>query len=439
MSKRKWGPGMLVTAAFIGPGTVLMASKSGAELGFGLLWVVLFSVLAAIIFQEMSARLGIVTGEDLSVALRRSTRVRWLNWTVTGLVLSAVLVGNAAYQAGNIAGATTGLQTLTGMSKEVWAIIIALIAGTVLWIGRLELLQNVLIALVAFMSVLFLLSAILVKPDLGAVARGLFVPGFDSSSVMMVIGLLGTTVVPYNLFLHSRSAVETWYDKQADDDGVRDSIRQARKDTVWSIALGGLITMSILVTASAAFYEKGISLKSLPDVAAQLKPVLGSTSEVIFCLGLTAAGLTSAITAPLAAGFVAAGCFGWGRDLREWKTRLVMMVVVAFGVGAILFTAKGTSPDQIILFAQVANGLILPIVALFLILIMNRAGKLKSFRNGPLANILGMVVIIVVSLIAFRQYDSVRNKVMKWFQTEEVAEESTTSSPTSRPSGSEDH
>ena len=178
--------------------------------------------------------------------------------------------------------------------------------------------------------------------------------------------------------------------------------------------------MSILITASAAFYENGISLNGLPDVATQLKPVLGSTSEFIFCLGLTAAGLTSAITAPLAAGFVAAGCFGWGRDLRDWRTRSVMMLVVAFGVGAILFTAKGSSPDEIILFAQVANGLILPVVAVFLMWIMNRAEKLQSFRNGSLANLLGVVVIIVVSLIAFRQYDSVKGKMMKMFASDQT-------------------
>ena len=420
MSQRKWGPGMLVTAAFIGPGTVLMASKSGAGYGFGLRWVVLFSVLAAIVFQEMAARLGIVTGEDLSVALRKSTGTVWLSLLITGLVLSAVLIGNAAYQAGNIAGATTGLQTLTGVTREVWAILIALIAGTVLWIGRLELLQKVLIALVAFMSILFLLSAILVKPDLAAVAKGIFVPGFDPDAVMVVIGLLGTTVVPYNLFLHSRSAVDTWHEKNAKPEDVRRAIRQSRIDTALSIGLGGLITMSILITASAAFYENGISLNGLPDVATQLKPVLGSTSEFIFCLGLTAAGLTSAITAPLAAGFVAAGCFGWGRDLRDWRTRSVMMLVVAFGVGAILFTAKGSSPDEIILFAQVANGLILPVVAVFLMWIMNRAEKLQSFRNGSLANLLGVVVIIVVSLIAFRQYDSVKGKMMKMFASDQT-------------------
>jgi len=411
MNERKWGPGMLVTAAFIGPGTVLTASKSGAVYGFGLLWVILFSVIAAIIFQEMAARLGIVAGKDLSVFLRQASRSVWVSLLVTGLVLSAVLIGNAAYQAGNIAGATTGLQTLTGWPKQIWAILIAGIAASILWAGRLQLLQKVLIALVALMSILFLFSAILVRPDMGQVMRGLLVPSFDSGAVMMIIGLLGTTVVPYNLFLHSRSAVETWHQPDASDDQIRQALRQSRIDTVLSISLGGLITMAILITASAAFYQKEISLTKLPDIAEQLKPVLGATSEIIFCFGLTAAGLTSAITAPLAAGFVAAGCFGWGRDLRDPRTRTTMMLVVAFGLAPILLTDNGASPAQIILFAQVANGLILPFVAIFLLCVMNRSDKLGSFRNGPLGNGLAVIVIVVVGLIAFRQFVSIKDKL----------------------------
>ncbi len=418
MKKRKWGPGMLVTAAFIGPGTVTLASTCGAQFGYALLWVVVFSVLAAIVFQEMAARLGVVTGEDLSVALRNSSRSAWVRFLVVGLVVLAVLIGNAAYQAGNIAGATTGLETLTGVSMKIWALVIAVVAAIVLWIGRLPLVQNVLIVLVAFMSVLFVLSAIVVGPDWSAVGRGIAVPQIPANALMVVVGLLGTTVVPYNLFLHSRSAVETWHRDDATDEQVARAVREARNDTILAIGLGGLITMSILITAAAAFFAKGITLGNLTDIAAQLRPVLGGTSEFVFCLGLTAAGLTSAITAPLAAGFVAAGSFGWGRSLADPRTRAVMMTIIAIGVGVIFF-AEGKSPTQIIVIAQVANGLILPFVAIFLLWVMNRSPKLKSFRNSKVANVLAVFVIIVVSLLAWRQMDKATGTVKGWFAVQE--------------------
>ncbi len=421
MKVKKWGPGLLVTAAFIGPGTVTVASKSGATFGYSLLWVVVFSVLATMVFQEMAARLGVVTGHDLSVALRMSSRKRLLRFGIIGLVLGAILIGNAAYQAGNIGGATTGLSVLTGYSIIVWAVIIAVAAAVVLMSGRFVIIQAVLVTLVAIMSGLFVLSMIIVQPDWPAIGAGLMVPHIENAEggLLMVIGLLGTTVVPYNLFLHSRSAVETWHG----DGDVSESLTQARRDSAFSILLGGVITASIIITAAAAFFEKGMNINNLAEIAAQLRPVLGQASEAVFCLGLAAAGLTSAITAPLAAGFATAGCLGWNREISDWRTRVVMLGVIGAGLATICLLSKGSdpsqmgaSPEQIIVFAQVANGLILPVVAIFLLYVMNQPRFLGRFRNGWLANALGAFVIVVAVALAARQMYSAGTKIQSWFE-----------------------
>ncbi len=408
-SKRSWGPGMLVTAAFIGPGTVTLASKSGAAHGYGLLWVVGLSVIAAIVFQEMAARLGIVTGRDLAQSLRTGSAKRWLTIPAVLLVVLAVLFGNAAYQAGNIAGATTGLTVLAGGWPIVWTLLIALVATVILWIGRLQLIQIVLTVLVAIMSTLFVVCMILVGPDWRAVSQALLLPRFEAESLMLVLGLLGTTVVPYNLFLHSRSAAEQWYDRDQNPEDVAVHLRQSRRDTVVSISLGGLITASILITAAGAFFQKGETLDSLPQIAEQLRPLLGSASQGVFCLGLAAAGLTSAVTAPLAAGFVAAGSFGWSDRLDDWRTRTVMLAVMLVGVLVILLV--GSSPQQIILVAQVANALILPVVALYLVITMNRPLIPARFRNRWFANAVGVLLITVVSLIALQKLAGVKSKL----------------------------
>ncbi len=400
--KRSWGPGMLVTAAFIGPGTVTLASKSGAADGYGLLWVVGLSVIAAIVFQEMAARLGIVTGQDLAQSLRLGSTRRWFTIPAILLVVLAVLIGNAAYQAGNIAGATTGLSVLSGISAAWWTVLIAAVATAILWTGRLQLIQYLLTGLVALMSCVFVICMVLVRPDWYAALQGLCVPRWQPESLMLVLGLLGTTVVPYNLFLHSRSAMEQWYANDQSADDIAEKLRQSRRDTVVSISLGGLITGAILITAAGAFFQQGIALENLPQIAEQLRPLLGESSQVVFCLGLVAAGLTSAVTAPLAAGFVAAGCFGWSNRLDDWRTRAVMLTIMLIGV-LVLWLAEGASPDQIILVAQVANGLILPVVAVFLVITMNRPKIPARFRNKWLANLLGVFVILVVSLIAMQK------------------------------------
>ena len=395
---RKWGPGMLVTAAFIGPGTVTVASISGANEGYSLLWVVILGILAVIAFQDMSARLGIVTGRDLAQAMRGDGRRNWLAWPAILLVLLAVIVGNAAYQAGNILGATIGLAELTGQDKRIWTLLIAAVASLILWNGKLRVIQVVLGSLVALMSGLFVICMLVVQPDWSAVARGL-TPQLEPGSLLLVLGLLGTTVVPYNLFLHSRTAVDQWHQTDLEEAHIRQRLRQARLDTIVAVSLGGIVTAAILITAAAVFYQRGIELTRVAEIANQLQPLLGGFSQLVFCLGLTAAGLTSAVTAPLAAGFVAAGCFAWGNNLRDWRTRVVMFTIMAIGM-AVMFLFEGESPAEVILVAQVANGLILPVVALFLVLSMNSPRIPRAFRNRWLANTIGGMVIVVVTLIA---------------------------------------
>ena len=195
----------MVTAAFIGPGTVTKATAAGADYGYALLWAVVFSVLAAIVFQEMSARLGIVTRGGLGEALRQTFRGTWIRVASISLVVGAITVGNAAYQTGNIVGAATGINALTGGAESGasrWSLLIAAAALLVLWVGRYRFLQNVLIGMVVVMSGMFVLTAVMVRPDVGQIAGSLLQPKMPQGSVADVVALIGTTVVPYNLFLH---------------------------------------------------------------------------------------------------------------------------------------------------------------------------------------------------------------------------------------------
>ncbi len=300
---RRIGPGIFVTAAFIGPGTVLSASQAGADFGFTLLWAVVFSVVTAMILQEMAARLGIVSGGGLAESIRATMSSPALRWTMFALVLSAILLGNSAYQTGNILGAAAGLNLATGISDRVWCILIAAVALSLIGIGRFEVLQWLLMTLVGLMGAIFALSAIICGPDLIAVLAGLR-PSLPDSGGLIVIGLIGTTVVPYNLFLHSSSAAERYGEYRDKRMAIRDSLF----DLVLSIMVGGIISASLLITAAVTFPEGG--LDSIADIAQQLRPTLGAWAETWFAMGLFAAGLTSSITAPLS-GRVRGGRLLW--------------------------------------------------------------------------------------------------------------------------------
>ncbi|MCA9264124.1 MAG: Nramp family divalent metal transporter, partial [Planctomycetales bacterium] len=182
--RRAWrfGPGLLVTAAFIGPGTVTKATSVGAAYGYTLLWSVVFAVITAIVFQEMSARLGVVRGIGLGDAIRGTFTGRPLRYIAIGVVVSAIGVGNAAYQTGNLLGAATGLEGLAGGESSTWVMLLSAITIVLLWLGHYQWLTRLLVALVLLMSVAFLAAAAAVRPPAGELLAGVSVPYVPTGS-----------------------------------------------------------------------------------------------------------------------------------------------------------------------------------------------------------------------------------------------------------------
>ena len=386
-SGSKFGPGVLVAAAFIGPGTVTTASIAGAKYGFALLWALLFSVLATILLQEMAARLALVTRQGLAQALRSSAGESWLATAAVILVVAAVGIGNAAYQTGNITGAALGLQSISGIGLHWWALLVAILAGGLLASGTYALIEKLLVALVLMMSAVFLLTLLMVRPPVGAMLEGLLVPSLPPGSLLTVMALIGTTVVPYNLFLHASAVQEKWPAIK----NKRQSLREARLDTALSIGLGGLITVAIMSTSAVAFFGRDGGFSAI-SMSQQLEPLLGAGARYFFAAGLFAAGLSSAVTAPLAAAYAVCGVLGWPRDLRGKRFRSVWLAVLLCGAG---FSVIGIKPLAAILFAQAANGFLLPFCAIFLLLVMNRRDMLGAYTNKPLVNALGAIVVLV--------------------------------------------
>lgn len=239
------------------------------------------------------------------------------------------------------------------------------------------------------MSLVFLLTLLMVQPDWSAMLSSLTSPTMPEGSLLVAIALIGTTVVPYNLFLHASSVTQTWPESTP----LRTALAQARWDTGLSISLGGLITLAILSTAAVAFFQTGAGF-SPATMAQQLEPLLGAGARWCYGLGLFAAGLTSAIAAPMAAGFAVAGAMGLTGDKAARCRRWVGMAVVAVGT---LFATLGTKPLVAILFAQAFNGFLLPVVAIFLLYVMNQRGLLGDQVNGWLANLLGGVIVLFVT------------------------------------------
>ena len=383
------GPATLIAAAFIGPGTVTLCTIAGVNFGFDLLWAMLLSIFATIILQEMSARLGIISQKGLSEVIKQEIKNSFLNKIIIGLILSAIVIGNASYEAGNISGGILGLETIFGQSIlklgsfliNLMSILVGFIAFILLYIGNYKFLEKVLISFVLLMSFSFLITAIITKPNLLEIIHGLFIPSLPEQSLLTVIGLIGTTVVPYNLFLHASLVREKW--KKNED------IKFAKKDTIIAILIGGLVSISIIISAAT------ISLKEISnaaDLALGLVPLYGNFAKYFLAIGLFSAGITSAITAPLAAAYVVKECFGWQANLKSKSFRAVWMTILILGV---IFSSIGIKPIEIIKFAQIANGLLLPIITAILLWIMNKKSVLGSFTNSKIQNIFGFFIFFI--------------------------------------------
>ncbi|MDM3870460.1 Nramp family divalent metal transporter [Porticoccus sp. W117] len=391
---RNLGPGVLVTAAFIGPGTVAACTVAGASFGYVLLWALLFATLATIILQEMSARLGTITQKGMGEVLLHSLQHSPLKWPLFILVLLALYAGNSAYEGGNLAGAALGLEAIFGSSPLVFnsaVVALTLLGGTLLLRGSYRQIEHVLIALVLLMGIAFIVTFFVVGPSLADIAKGLFSPQIPEGSLLAVIALIGTTVVPYNLFLHASAAKARWQ-------GQKD-LTEARSDAVISIGLGGLIAILIVSTAAASLFANQISVNSAADMAVQFEPLFGPFSKYLLGIGLFAAGLSSTITAPLATGYAVAEILQLKGGASGKGFRVIAISVLVIGAALAL---TGIKPIKIILLAQFANGLLLPIVAGFLLYAMNRKQLLGEYANGWPANTLGIGVVLLTAGLGAR-------------------------------------
>ncbi len=372
----------ILAAAFIGPGTITTAASAGSRFGLALLWALTFSTVACVVLQEASARLTLASGSDLGQALRRRFAGGWRGAAVLLLVLGAIVVGCAAYQAGNILGGVAGAALAVDLPRPALTLATGLAAGLLLWFNRATTLAHLLGALVAVMGGAFLVTAVALRPDPLALARGALLPALPAGSAVLALGLVGTTVVPYNLFLGSGLA-------------RGQGLGEMRFGLAVAVGLGGLISAGVLVVGTAVEGEF-----SFPALAAVLAGRLGEWSGLLVAAGLFCAGLSSAVTAPLAAAVTARSLFGAGEaaEWREgsWRYRAVWLSVLGAGLA---FGLSGVRPIPAIIIAQALNGALLPLVAVFLLLAVNDPVLMGGEAvNGRLANAI-MGAVVGVSLL----------------------------------------
>jgi len=384
------GPGVMVAAAFVGPGTVTTASVAGASSGVSLLWAVAISVLATIVLQELSIRSALSTNQDLAPLIRQFGHDRGWGVPIALLILCSVGLGNVAYQSGNLAGAAMGLSGATPVRFIHAVLVTGSFAAGLILVDRYRLLERAMLILVGLMTCLLTGLAVACLPELITAHRQVVsnVHAFDAT---VVLALIGTTVVPYNLFLHATAVRHRW-----SGIALADALRQARIESAGAIIVGGVVTAAIMIVATVVIAGDNSrpALEALQVGIDQRFPNIGRWA---MGAGLFAAGLTSAIAAPVAAGWAVCGVMGWNTSSGSKAFKGVALMVLAVGMLFAIFAAR---PVALIVLAQATNAVLLPLVALVLLAIVNSPLIPHDYRNGWPQNLIVTGVIGVVLLLA---------------------------------------
>ena len=381
------GPGFLIVGSFIGPGTVTSSTKAGADYGFQLFWGRIVSGLAVIGLEGRAARLGIVSLMGLAQNLVKDFENRpVLRNLLCGLVAVAITIGGFAYMSGDLTGTAIGISALTGISTRiiapVWGFCILLLlsfAG-----DALKYLEKLLGACVIIMAVVFLVTMFVVKPDLGKLLAGC-VPNIPKGGLMTCLSLIGTTVVPYNMFLHAASAKRTWHST--------DDLPLCRFGTNIPMIIGGIVTGAIMVTAATVML--GMPVRNAMDMSIQLEPTLGTFAKPFMAIGLVAAGVSSAVCTPMGVSYVLAGLFGWKTNRSDKRYTVTNFLVLITGI---MVAGMGFNPIALIMAAQMVNGVVLRVVVGVTIYLTASRRIMGEFANSTLENVLG-TAIFIISLI----------------------------------------
>ena len=376
----------VVSAAFIGPGTVTTATKAGANYQFDLLWALVFATFACLLLQEASARITINSGMNLGQAIARQFEGRSTKAITLLLIIGAIILGSAAYETGNILGSIAGLSLIFDIHKDIMVLVIVVLAFLALSLKSISTIARIMGGVVFLMGIAFLTTAIQLGPSISGILKGSFTPTIPETdgAGLIILALIGTTVVPYDLFLGS---------------GVLDkkqAISEMRFGLSVAVILGGIISMAIMAVGTVITTE--FTYETLSQA---LTYNIGPYAVYIFGFGMFAAGFSSAITAPLASSITARSLFDktenpkWKTNGRYFKSIYLGVLLVGLGIGI-----ADVDTIFVITIAQALNGLILPFISIFLIFVINDPCLMGVKNiNSWFSNILMAIVVWVTIII----------------------------------------
>lgn len=380
------GPGIIAASAGNDSGGISTYSVAGARYGYRMLWMMLAMTPSFIIVQEMAGRMGATTGKGFAALIRERFGIR-----PTFGAMTMLLASNAATTVAEFAGIAAAME-LFGVSRFISVPVAAFVVWALVVRGSYQRIERVLLAL-SSVFVAYVIAAVMAKPDWGQVARSFVVPSVvpDRAFVALAIGLTGTTIAPWMQFLVQSNIV---------DKGT--TIKQwalARWDVMVGAFSANVIACFIIITTATVLHPAGIEITSAEEAARALAPLAGPYAEMLFAIGLLSASVLSAAVLPLTASYAICEAFGWEAGLdHSWSEAPVFngLYTVIIAAAAAVILLPGLDLIAVMLLSQVVNGMLLPFLLIFMMIIINDRSVMGRHTNTRLNNVLAWTTIVVV-------------------------------------------
>lgn len=394
--QRRWRA-LLLFLAVMGPGVITgnvdndangiaTYSIAGASFGYRLLWTLLLSTFALAVVQEMVARMGAVTGKGLADLIRERFRVR-----LTVFVMAVLIVANWANTVGDFAG-VAGATEIFGVSRYLAVPVAAVLVWVLVVRGNYRAVERVFL-LATLIYITYIVSAILARPPWGEVLRATVTPSFtfDPAYLATTIGVVGTTIAPWMQFYQQAAVV----DKRL----TAEEYPQARLDTYFGMITTNVVAFFIVVACAAALFAHGVEIRDAKDAALALAPLAGRYASVLFAVGLLNAAVFSVAIIPLSTAYAVCEAFGWeaglDRTFREAPAFFGLFTGILVA-SALVILIPSLPLVPVMLLSQVLNGILLPFVLIFLILLANDRDLMGPYRNSPAFNVIALVTVVAM-------------------------------------------
>ncbi len=387
------GPGFIMAAVVLGPGSITTASKIGSTEGYAFLWVILLGAISMAVYSNMSTRFGVLHEKSILKVISEKYS-KWLSLAI-GI---ASFFASLSFQFGNNLGVGMGMETLTGIDAKIWPLIFTPGAIVLIFFAKnlYKTLEKLMMFMVMFMILAFIINLVFIKPDLTAIVTGFVPKGFLMDNFNQLAALVGTTFVLHCAIYQAYLVQDKGWKISDKDKGVR--------DTNLGVFMLALMSSLVIITAAATLKPMGITINSAADMALQLELLLGSYAKYVFALGFISAAFSSLLVNSVIGGGLLADSIGMGRSMEGKMPKLFTTVILIAGMVIALYVSGNGSPVYSLIMAQASSMLAVPLIAIGLYLVLNNKEVMGRYKNTNFQNMLAIAGFALICVLVYIMY-----------------------------------